>query len=80
MSFLGYKITQFLTNNLRLCKLFAVFWLFFMFFCGNCPFRCQRIVQKSKLAAGTALLTNAGKVAANTVGKIVNTANTFYGE
>lgn len=36
--------------------------------------------RKSKLAAGTALLTNAGKVAANTVGKIVNTANTFYGE
>lgn len=36
--------------------------------------------RKSKLATGTALLTNAGKVAANTVGKIVNTANTFYGE
>lgn len=26
--FLGYKITQFLANNLRLCKLFAVLWLF----------------------------------------------------
>ncbi len=36
--------------------------------------------RKKKLAAGTALLTSAGKVAANTVGKIVNTANTFYGD
>lgn len=36
--------------------------------------------RKTKLAAGTALLTSAGKVAANTVGKIVNTANTFYGD
>ena len=30
MSFLGYKITFFLLNNLRLCKLFAVLWLFFV--------------------------------------------------
>ena len=36
--------------------------------------------RKKKLAAGAALLTSAGKVAANTVGKIVNTANTFYGD
>ena len=36
--------------------------------------------RKKKLAAGTALLTSAGKVAANTVGKIVNTANTFCGD
>ena len=34
MSFLGYKITFFLLNNLRLCKLFAVLWLFFVFFVG----------------------------------------------
>lgn len=36
--------------------------------------------RKSKLAIGTALLTNTGKVAASTIGRIVNTANTFYGE
>lgn len=36
--------------------------------------------RKSKLATGAALLTSAGKVAANTVGKVINTANTFYGE
>ena len=47
MSFIGYKVTLFLLNNLWLCKLFAVLWLFFMIFCGNCPFRWQRIVQKS---------------------------------
>ena len=32
MSSLDYKITQFLSNNLWLCKLFAVLWLGFMFF------------------------------------------------
>lgn len=36
--------------------------------------------RKSKLAAGAALLTSAGKVAVGTIGKVVNTANTFYGE
>lgn len=36
--------------------------------------------RKSKLATGAMLLTSAGKVAASGVGKIVNTANTFYGE
>lgn len=35
MSFIGYKITQFLTNNLWLHKLFAVLWLVFMIFCAN---------------------------------------------
>ena len=40
MSFLGYKITKNLLNNLRLYKLFAVLWLVFVFFFfGNCPFR-----------------------------------------
>ena len=33
--------------------------------------------RKSKLATGAALLTSAGTVAASTVGKIINTANTF---
>ena len=47
MSFVGYKITKNILYNLWLCKLFAVLWLFFMIFCGNCPFRRQRIVQKS---------------------------------
>lgn len=47
MSFIGYKVTLFLLNNLWLCKLFAILWLFFMIFCGNCSFRWQRIVQKS---------------------------------
>lgn len=36
--------------------------------------------RKLKLATGTAVLTSAGKVAANPVGKVINTANTFYGE
>lgn len=36
--------------------------------------------RKSKLATGAALLTSAGKVAASTAGKVINTANTFYGE
>jgi hypothetical protein len=36
--------------------------------------------RKSKLATGAVLLTSAGKVAAGTVGKVINTANTFYGE
>lgn len=36
--------------------------------------------RKSKLAVGAALLTSAGEVVANTVGKIINTSNTFYGE
>ena len=36
--------------------------------------------RKSKLATGTAVLTSAGKVVANPVGKVINTANTFYGE
>lgn len=36
--------------------------------------------RKAKLATGAALLTGAGKVAASTMGKIINTANTFYGE
>lgn len=36
--------------------------------------------RKSKLTTGAALLTSAGKVAASTTGRIVNTANTFYGE
>lgn len=36
--------------------------------------------RKSKLATGAALLTSTGKVAASTVGKVINTANTFYGE
>ncbi len=36
--------------------------------------------RKSKLATGAALLTSTGKVTASTVGRIVNTANTFYGE
>jgi hypothetical protein len=36
--------------------------------------------RKSQLATGTALLTSAGKVEASTVGKVINTANTFYGE
>lgn len=36
--------------------------------------------RKTKLATGAALLTSAGKVTASTVGKMVNTLNTFYGE
>lgn len=36
--------------------------------------------RKLKLATGAALLTSAGKVVAGTIGKVVNTANTFYGE
>ena len=36
--------------------------------------------RKSKLATGAALLTSAGTVAASTVGKIINTANTSHGE
>lgn len=36
--------------------------------------------RKSKLTTGAALLTSAGKVAASTAGKVINTANTFYGE
>lgn len=36
--------------------------------------------RKTSLASGAALLTSSGKVAANTVGKVVNTANTFYGD
>lgn len=36
--------------------------------------------RKLKIATGAALLTSAGKVAASTVGKVINTANTFYGE
>ena len=36
--------------------------------------------RKSKLATGAALLTSTGKVTASTVGRIVNTANTFYGD
>ena len=36
--------------------------------------------RKSKLAAGATLLTSSGKVVASTIGKVVNTANTFYGE
>ena len=36
--------------------------------------------RKSRLAAGTTVLTSAGKIAASTKGKIINTANTFYGE
>ncbi len=36
--------------------------------------------RKSKIATGAALLTSAGKITAGTMGKIVNTANTFYGE
>ena len=35
MSFIGYKVTLFLLNNLWLCKLFAVLWLFFMIFVGK---------------------------------------------
>ena len=35
MSFIGYKVTLFLLNNLWLCKLFAVVLLFFCFFVGN---------------------------------------------
>ena len=38
MSFLGYKITQFLVNNLRLYKLFAVLWLFFYDFLWELTF------------------------------------------
>ena len=34
MSFIGYKVTLFLLNNLWLCKLFAVLWLVFVFFVG----------------------------------------------
>lgn len=36
--------------------------------------------RKSKLATGATLLTSTGKVTASTVGRIVNTANTFYGK
>lgn len=36
--------------------------------------------RNSKLAAGTIVLTNTGKIAASTMGKIVNTENTFYGK
>lgn len=36
--------------------------------------------RKTKLATGAALLTSAGTVTASTVGKMVNTLNTFYGE
>ena len=36
--------------------------------------------RNSKLAAGAVLLTSAGKVASGTIGKVVNTANTFYGK
>ena len=32
MSFIGYKITKNLSNNLWLCKPFAVLWLVFVFF------------------------------------------------
>ncbi|MCH5176347.1 MAG: nucleotidyltransferase [Prevotellaceae bacterium] len=36
--------------------------------------------RKSKLATGATLLTSTRKVTASTVGRIVNTANTFYGK
>lgn len=36
--------------------------------------------RQSKLAVGAVLLTSTGTVAASTMGKIINTANTFYGE
>lgn len=36
--------------------------------------------RKTKLSTGAALLSGAGKVTAGTVGKILNTANTFYGD
>lgn len=36
--------------------------------------------RKCKLSAGVAVLTSAGKIAANTTGKIINTKNTFYGD
>lgn len=36
--------------------------------------------RKSKLATGATLLTAAGTVSASTVGRMINTANTFYGE
>lgn len=39
MSFLGYKVTKFLSNNLWLCKLFAISWLVFVFFEGIASFR-----------------------------------------
>lgn len=36
--------------------------------------------RKSRIATGVALLNSSGKVAASTVGKIINTTNTFYGD
>ena len=38
MSFIGYKVTLFLLNNLWLYQQFAVLWLVSMIFCGICPF------------------------------------------
>ena len=35
MSFVGYKITKILSNNLWLCQQFAFRWLTFMIFCAN---------------------------------------------
>ena len=61
MSFIGYKVTLFLLNNLWLCKLFAVVLLFFCFFCGKGLFIRKRIVQKKIVGtnwhAGSALTT-----------------------
>jgi hypothetical protein len=34
MSFIGYKVTLFLLNNLLLYKLFAILWLVLCFFVG----------------------------------------------
>ena len=36
--------------------------------------------RKTKLSTGAALLSSAGKVVAGTTGKIINTANTYYGD
>lgn len=36
--------------------------------------------RKSKLATGASRLTSSGKVAASTIGKVINTTNTFYGD
>ena len=36
--------------------------------------------RQAKITSGTALLTNTGTVAAGTIGKTINTSNTFYGD
>ena len=48
MSFIGYKVTLFLLNNLWLCKLFAVLWLFFYDFLWESHIRKSFFMPKMK--------------------------------